>query len=335
MKLSYVCCCLLPTFSIQCTQDTELTFPNAPEQLVLNGILHPDSVMRVYLTKSLPVVDSGNVFSTIEDATVSLYEDDVFLDYLTLDGNSYVMDYYPVAGRRYTVEVQARGYPIVMASDTIPQPASTAACYKQQDWYIYNPLAIQTTISDRVSEQNRYWLSLLIDQYELIDFDMWVKCRQNNNYDNNKCPRYDSSSVITTRLGHMVSYSVLPDIFNSIVDNTSGGVREYNDYIRIDDASINGTAFALEFTGSDPLYDYQELLELDSNQSLTLQVVSASQAYDRYLKSSIIYYYNNEFFDEPNPFAEPVKIYSNVQNGTGIFAAYNSVNIEIKDHPCQ
>jgi hypothetical protein len=322
------------TILTQCTQDIDLDFPNAPEQLVLNGILCPDSLIRIHLTKSLPVVDSGDVFPAVEEATVLLYEDDIFLDYLTFDEDAYVINYYPVPGRRYTVEVQANGYPALTASDTMPQAVSAAACYKQQDWYDYNTMAVQTTINDKQEEKNRYWLGLLIDQYELIDFDLWVECRRSNDYDYDKCPRYDSSTVITTKPGHMVSYSVLPDIFNSIVDNTSGGVREYNDYIRIDDASVDGTTFALEFTGSDPLYTYQELLELDSNQSMTLQLVNASQAYDRYLKSSIIYYYNNEFFDEPNPFAEPVKIYSNVENGAGIFAAYNSTTLTVSDFPC-
>ena len=325
--------CLLLVLSTQCTQDTDLAFPNTPDQLVLNGILHPDSVVRVHLTKSLPVDDSNSAFPVVEGATVTLYENDIFVDFLVFNTDSYVIDYYPVAGRCYTVKVQADGYPTVTASDVVPQAVSAVACYKQQDWYVYNSMAVQITIDDKKEEENRYWLSLLIDQYERIDSDLWDECRRSNSFD--ECPRYDSSTVITTRPSYMVSYSVLPDIFNSIVDNTSGGVREYQDYIRIGDESINGTTFSLELTAGDPLYTYQEMLELDSNQSLSIHLINASQAYDQYLKSSLIYYYNNEFFDEPNPFAEPVKIYSNVENGTGIFAAYNSVSIEIEYYPCQ
>lgn len=325
--------CLSFILLSQCTQDTDLAFPNAPNQLVLNSILHPDSVIKVYLTRSASIADSANQFSAMEGATVLLYENDTLVDRLAFEDGSYQINYYPTAGRRYTVEVKAEGYPTVTASDVVPQAVDVTACYKPQDWYVYNTMAVQATINDRGTEENYYWLSLSIDQYERIDFDLWVECRRSNDFD--ECPRYDSSTVITTKSSHMVSYSTLPDEFNSIVDNTSGGVREYQDYIRIGDESIDGTTFTLELTGGGPLYRYQELMELDSNQSLSLQLVSASQTYDRYLKSSLIYYYNNEFFDEPNPFAEPVKIYSNVENGTGIFAAFNSVSIEIGDYLCQ
>ena len=317
----------------QCTQDTDLTFPNASNQLVLNGILHPDSVVRVYLTKSLPISDNDSAFSVIAGAIVLLYEDDAFVNYLTFEKNSYQMNYYPVPGRRYTVEVKADGYPTVKASDVMPQTTEATACYRQQNWYAYNNMAIQATISDRKEENNRYWISLSIDQYEQIGVDAYRECRDSEGF--GKCSFYDSSNVLTNKIDYIVSYSVLPDEFNSIIDNTSGGVREYQYYVRISDESIDGTTFSLELSAGDPLYNYPEIVELDSNQSVVLQLVSASQTYDRYLKSSLIYYYNNQFFDEPNPFAEPVKIYSNVENGTGIFAAYNSVSLKIGDYPCQ
>jgi hypothetical protein len=34
------------------------------------------------------------------------------------------------------------------------------------------------------------------------------------------------------------------------------------------------------------------------------------------------------------PFAEITQTYSNIENGTGIFAAYNSVSIPYDDFPC-
>ena len=113
-------------------------------------------MVRIYLTKSWSVAESDSEFLVVEGATVSLYEDDIFLDYLTFDEDAYVIDYYPVSG----VEVQASGYPTVTASDTMPQAVSAAACYKQQDWYDYNTMSVQTTITDRNEEKNRYWLGL-------------------------------------------------------------------------------------------------------------------------------------------------------------------------------
>jgi hypothetical protein len=38
-----------------CTQELDMPFPQGKEQLVLNSILHPDSTIKVSLTKTLPL----------------------------------------------------------------------------------------------------------------------------------------------------------------------------------------------------------------------------------------------------------------------------------------
>ena len=309
-----------------------MIFPDTPEQLVLNGILHPDSTVRIYITKSTSVTDVTQRLPSVTDAKVQLYEGDLLLGALEYQRDAYEIDYLPVPGRVYTIEVSVGNYPTVSASDTVPLALQTKACYKPQTRYPDATIAVQATVEDNSEEEDYYWLSLLVRRYEQLDS---IRCIGEN--EQRSCSFNDSSTTSIRRLSYLYTDSPEPDNFNSNIDNLSGGLREFNSFVRLDDIAINGTTIELDLTSHYPMFGLSDIRELDDSQSLMLEVVNASSHYDRYLKSSAIYYLNNEFGDDgaPNPFAEPTRIYSNVENGLGIFAAYNSVSIAVEQFPCE
>ena len=55
-----------------------------------------------------------------------------------------------------------------------------------------------------------------------------------------------------------------------------------------------------------------------------LQVLHISEAYYEYLKTARLHDESRE-----NPFAEPLNVYGNVENGYGIFAGYSSQTFEL------
>ena len=61
-----------------------------------------------------------------------------------------------------------------------------------------------------------------------------------------------------------------------------------------------------------------------AKQKTYLQVLYISAAYYEYLKTARLHDYTRE-----NPFAEPLSVYSNVENGYGIFAGYSSQTFEL------
>ena len=81
----------------------------------------------------------------------------------------------------------------------------------------------------------------------------------------------------------------------------------------------------------DTLFDGQtHEIELSSNYNvpehtrLFLQILDISETYYEYVKSAELHEFTQE-----NPFAEPVSVYSNVENGYGIFAGYSSQIFEL------
>ena len=314
-----------------CISDADIVLPEQKPEIVLNGTIHPKNIIQVSLTRSMPLNTEEQAFPIIEDANVIIFEDDKFLGKLSFEDSIYFIDYYPKEGHQYTVEVSIADsdHETVRASDIVPYNVTANACFLKHE-YAFSDISVRAAITDRPSEVNFYWLDVTTINYQPFDCE-FVAGDTSTRY----CLGLDSSTVIREQEFLLNSYSTIPDNFNAFVDNTTDGITQYDAYIRIEDYVTNNQNITLDFTGSSQLFRYNVLYQATNEQSLVLTITSASQHYDRYLKSSILYYINNESFDEPNPFAEPIRIYSNVENGMGIFAAYNSVNIAVEDFPCQ
>ncbi len=315
---------------LSCTKELDLLFPQTGEQIVLNSILYPDSLIQVSITKTLPISNADDKFPVITNAVVRLYENEQLLGNLTFQDSIYVLDYYPKAGQQYSIEVEVPGYAMLTASDVVPYPLEAEACFAKERYDAAYYAWVRAHIQDRPLEVNYYWLDLLVTGYaRLCEFIPGDRTTYH-------CLGSDTSRTETERPYYMHSYSTIPDKFNASVDNTLGGVTQYETFMRVEDQAIDGEDVELIITAIGGMFQYTAIEKLGSRFA-TLNIVSASQHYDRYLKSSLIYFLNNgtgEDDDSPNPFAEPTQIYSNVENGTGIFAAYNSVRIKIK-HFCE
>lgn len=55
----------------------------------------------------------------------------------------------------------------------------------------------------------------------------------------------------------------------------------------------------------------------------TFQIIAASDTYDRYMRSRYKHELNTGESAQENPFIEQITVYSNIDNGIGIFAGYN------------
>jgi len=156
---------------------------------------------------------------------------------------------------------------------------------------------IKVNVADIPDQSNQYWLS-----NHLVDFD-----------------KDDTTRVIDNSPFYVNTESNIPDKFNADYDNLDGNYS-YSRYLRFDDLNFENEEteisyyFHYQFVGA-----YSDLNRLKPPQSLFVELINGSNSFDRYFKSSIL-----EQDNYLNPFAEPVYIYSNINNGVGIFAGYNS-----------
>ena len=346
MKIASFFCMIFLSGLCACVRELDVPFPVSEPQIVLNGILQPDSVIRISLSKTLAVADTHD-FTLVTDAVVRMYEDEQLLGSLPYQDSAYTLNYHPKVGHQYRVEAEVPGYPTVRASDIVPMPPNVEICYREDTArrYTYSSAILNISIDDPAEEANFYW----VDEVSTSPERPRCSIKDDSIVWNNGAPQLLPQDTIVCddggpptfkkmRTYYYKSFSPVPDRFNAFVDNTSGGVTEFEMYVRVEDASLNGEMISFDLKGSG--YDYLKRYQHISDQlSVKLRVMNASQSYDRYLKSSVIYALNYlNYSDEEvgvKPFAEVTQTYSNIENGTGIFAAYNLTSIEVGDFPCE
>jgi hypothetical protein len=299
---------------ISCTQELDFPFPQGKEQLVLNSILHPDSTIKVSLTKTLPMGTTRSDFSVVGNAEIYLYEDDVFIGSPTFQDSVYMLDYWPKVGKEYSIEVEVPGFATLRAADMIPDVPVVKACIMADSIYSYFNASIVVDIMDQAMQENFYWLYTTTDYYD------YRNCEGFYIPDNCLDCVADCADVITSRDDYYLSYSSLPDRFNGFVDNTSGGVTQYDLFMRFDDKSEDGQSLSFKIASHDNIGK-------DIKRFTDVHIISASANYDKYLKSTVTYFLNKSNYSDKDtpfkPFSEITQTYSNVENGAGIFAAYN------------
>lgn len=303
--------CLIVVFS--CTTDYDLSIPYKGNQIVLNGILNPDSILKIKLSFSQDLTDT-TAPENIENASVQVLENgSTWIElHHNIDGE-YISDARVKRGNSYRILVNVDGYVPVEAEDWVPLAPVISACYRRENNSdSYDARVDLDVFNDQVVE-NRYWFDVSVRDYK----------------------KENSAEVELTKLYYLTCADLFLDNFNSSYDNTLHNFY-YTLFMRQSDESKNKKSFPLTISGADgnPFFRYETLQALDENQALYVSAYNCSAAYDRYLKSTLIEFLNNELYDMSSPINGPVKIYSNVKNGLGIFAAYSVKTIEVNKNPC-
>ena len=301
-----------------CVFNTELEAPFSEPAPVLNGILHPDSTVSVRLTLSRPLA-STTPFEAIINGRVLLYEQKELIDTLKHRGDGiYESDKKPTPGFTYKVTADIPGFATLQAEDTVPLKPWFAGCFKQST---FGELAL-------------YDVTVDIEIQTSTPYVNWIEFISNDYY---KEPgkQIDTTRLISEKLFYIYSDSPYVDNFNGLFDNNIG-LMQYVLYMRISPGFQNPRILVRGAAGqqSSPFFRYTTISNPFKDQSLVLNLYACSEAYDRYLKATMIDFVTTELEGVPIPFTGATKIYSNVVNGTGIFAAVNYSQIRVEQNPC-
>jgi len=265
---------------------------NTPK-LVINSVFESDSTFKVHVSSSRNVIDTAS-FQNIEDAIVIIKkENGNVVEILNHQGNGfYIGQAFPVQNQTYTLEVNHPNYANITASDSLPSPITinNVDTSTVLDPINGDRIKISMNFDDPINTQNYY----LIETYAINEY-LLIKDLDTTEYE----------------LDTAKQYMVLTD---EVFQN---GGSPWRDQGLFNDLLFNGQNKTLEleipnnnWSGSEDGYDW-------SYKTLTLRL---------YLHNiSLSYYYYRtslELFQSAsgNPFAQPVQVYSNVENGFGVFA---------------
>ncbi len=262
-----------------CEKEVSFNFEHEPK-LCLNCILNPDSIVIANLTLSKKL-DNSDDFAPVENAVVTLYEDDVLWGNLKAVGNgNYKLTQNPINGRKYKIVAETVGYEQVKATTIVPIAPEI----------IYSK---DTTGHSKYNERILYNLNV-----EMID-------KPGNDY----YWLFETHIVNSVMYGggcHAINAPFVDTFNRSIETEAKYGFTHFLQ-IRISDEGYDGQVLSFIIP------DFVERDEYTAQHFL-----NADEHYDKYIKTTII---NKMKEDSELPFYEPIQIYSNIENGYGIFGS--------------
>lgn len=294
---------LLFFIGIACEKTIDIDLEDAKIRIVVNAELRSDSTIRVHVTRSRHILDNADIIP-LTDAVVKLYEDDVFIGNLTYSNNGfYRIDYRPVKGKTYKVEVGHNDFDNVYGLTTIPETVNITRVDTIKSFDEYGNEFYNFTIKfrDPSSVPNYYMISMR-NHYS---YEMW---------DENMIT-YDTLYVgPDTTIVHIEygGYRRAESTDNTGFQSDDMIVDAYvypNNTVVFSDELINGEEYSLKLR-----VDRYSLYQ-DTNK-LFIDFYSISPEYYKYLVS-----FTKNQDASGDPFAEPVMVFSNIVDGIGIVGA--------------
>lgn len=260
-------------------------------KIVINALFNTEDTFKVHLSKSLSLIDNGNLES-IEKADVKVLDDAgqlVSEPKHVFNGVFRDLDFKPNSNSSYRIEVSSDGYDDVSAEDKTPLGVEILSLDTQ---IVRSPDGFEefeVTVKFKDPPGDNLYMIDVLTRYEYDEFSrgndqMWINTRDPN-----------------------------------IENNSDPGGAYWGQRLVFNDDNFEGKEYSFIFN----METYQLRDSFFSNVNVRLSSLS-SAAYNYFLS---LEKYNLTY---GNPFANPVQVYSNVENGFGIFggAATHSINLK-------
>lgn len=279
--------------------------PNLPEhtpRLVIKAFFTPDGGWAASVSRSVGILDADpGPERLIAGATVELLSDSNVIDRLPFFERErvYGSELPLQAGRSYTLRVAAEGFTTVFASDHAPAPVPTSiVSYRvetsdplpgEAGGAVISDFRITLRIEDPPVERNHYQIRVIAAQ---------------------RSGRRDLR--FSTKDPSIVSDNRIEDPVIEGVEPFRGSEPFFSDVL------FDGRTHEIE------LSSVGRAAEASPERVIRLQFRYISKTYYSHLRSALLHKTTDD-----NPFAEPARMYSNVENGYGIFAGFSSKTFEL------
>ena len=261
-------------------------------KMVVNGIFQSDTTWRIHVSSSKSVIDSAS-FNNVVNASVFIEDDNGnIIDVLAHDTNGfYIGNTTPQANFNYNLSIIHPTLDDITSRNEVPSIINligidTATSYSNGEKY----LDLTVNFEDPGSASNYY----LVETY-VIGLGLEIE-----NGDTLE------SEIDTSRAFMLLNDEVFQD-----------GGSPWKDQGLFNDLLFNGQTKSLEISIPNNEWNWGEAGFVYSYRYIGLRfyLYNISQDYYYYRRSLELYNQTNG-----NPFAQPVQVFSNIQNGFGIFA---------------
>lgn len=290
-------------YTASCSVEIEYEDRFFEPKLVINGFLRPDSLVTINVRSTMPVL--SNDITAVENAKVHLFANGAYIETLVYKGNGNYKseNYRPLPGNVYSIEVIANGYDTITASDTIPELVEILTATK-----------VSGNTFDEYGDPDTDYTVRFVDgsgknYYELMFIGQTLPTEFNSNY-----------SIGFTK-------GVL--IADPVMKNDSD-LDLYPPTFLFSDNLINGEDYTLnvKMNGGNG-GDFTSPIVPPYESGFFVVLRSVSYSYYQYMKSWYKHKLGKQVGNKVETFAltpllgDPVKMFSNIEGGYGIFTTYN------------
>ena len=358
-NLIYLFCILFVTNS--CVKEIEFSYNNVNSQVVVNSLFTPQEPWVVYLTYSKANGDSTETY--IENASVTIESEDGTISLEYEGEGKYTSDSYPEENTTYTITADVPGYDVVTATSSVPsmpevelQPFDTVS-------YLY---LFSGSLSDMEVMPISFNFNNTEEQYFRLCFESyWIKYRyyitqEAIDYMRKKDVPEDIIAVFEGLIGQYFTssnfalsyilefydeygqscynyYSIIKkkvigekiqeydaDSFNAVETLSNCDWLENISYYTFSVIGIGGNMPTADIYLSDSGLFLRLQEGYTSKFEYWLNVETCSPEYYKYYKTYVL-----QVSQRGNSYADAVEVYSNIENGLGIFAGYNVQKVYI------
>ncbi|MDX9747971.1 MAG: DUF4249 domain-containing protein [Paludibacter sp.] len=308
---------ILALFS-SCEKEIEFNGEVTEPLIVVNSFLTPDSAITVELTKSLFFLDSKNDFDRVDNATVSIEVNGQLKETLRfMNHGKYTGDYKALPGDSVALLVKVPGHEDVRSSVVVQQ----ASVILSVD--TLSKKLIERYESQKIDNQVIAWMT----HYEK---EIGVRIKDAANVKNfYRLSVFYREQYAEHPEGYLSGYYMFFNLQGVSNEATSGSILglvegESSDEFHVfTDELFDGKEIVLRFKIYDYVFEVEPGFEhlfdkqyLTMKRSYIVNLQSIPQDTYLYLKSKDAAEQVFETF-----FTEPVQIYTNIENGVGIFGA--------------
>lgn len=276
---------VLSSFFLACEKEIELKSDEITPRIVVNSLFTANDTIQLSVSESRSVLYEG-ILPNVTNATAKLFDGNGALlgTFTHIENGNYLLaDVLPIVGSTYTLEVAAPGFETVTASSSTPSIINITSIDTATQFLTYPQLQFDIAFNDDPSQKNYYGIRITSEVYD-ID------------------PETEEKTLLYKNTG-----------FNSREFYIINGYEDvdgeiYGNELYFSDETFNGqTTIFTARTYRNELTEFQEGFYVVSIISMSEELFKYNVTFSKYQEAQ------GDFF------AEPVRVYSNVENGFGIF----------------
>ncbi len=292
-------------FLIACQKLVIVDLPEQTPRLTVTCFFTPDSIFKAKISVSQNFQSNENV-PDINDVECYIIENDTKKIELHYDNGFYISQEHPQAGNIYKIVVKHKDFDSITAIDTLP--ANIPVFSIQNNFLtffksivqVYSDVNIQLT--DNESINNFYEIKIFHTDTFYILYGSDGRAITEEPCDADDTVMFDNALITTTIDPILQDQSML---------------SYYPTTLSFDDKDFNMSTHNFILRYPEVIYSPEEI----NPYLLIVSVKKTSRTYHKFRRSAVLqYYYQNRETMLDN--IEPTQLYSNVNNGFGIFAGY-------------